>query len=225
MRSGWFSVYCHTHPAGGHLGTRLWPPQLQAWGWKLLRSIPSCWTSGRDRFHVGGQCLDNHFQTTAAGDVECVDLHAHIHGLMQGRMSISKVTLWYRAPGRFGPAGQGVSDREGEVCKWVTQLWLGKVTAREEMPQRNLPFPQGTNLPRNTTAGKTTLPKLLREEGSPVGISLLLVNSSLLRALRKTQPTARRPGLKQVPKACYARRRVRRAAPRRSCHPPPEGFL
>ena len=47
------------------------------------------------------------------------------------------------------------------------------------MPRRNLPFLQGTNLPRNATAGKRTLPKPLREEGSPVGISLLLVNSSI----------------------------------------------
>lgn len=78
--SGWFSIYCHTHPAGEHLGTRLWPPQLQAWGWKLLQSTPSCWTSGWDRFHMGGQGLDNHFQTTASGDVERVDLHARTHG-------------------------------------------------------------------------------------------------------------------------------------------------
>lgn len=34
---------------------------------------------------------------------------------------------------------------------------LGKVTARAVVAQRHLPFPQGTNLPRNTAAGKTTL--------------------------------------------------------------------
>lgn len=138
-----------------------------------------------------GQGLDNHFQTAAAGDGERVDLQARSQGLAQGRTSVSKVTLWYRAPGRFGPAGQGASDRQGEVCKPGTRLWLRKVTAREAMPRRNLPFLQGTNLPRNTTAGKTTLPKPLREEGSPVGNSLFLVNSSLLRAPRKTQPAAR----------------------------------
>lgn len=130
-------------------------------------------------------------------------------------MSVSKVTLWYRAPGRSGPGGQGANDGQGEVCKQGTQLRLGKVTPREEMPRHHLPFLQGTNLPRNTTAGKPTLPKPLRGEGGPMGISLLLVNSSLLRALRKTQPTARRPGLKQVTKVCYARRRVRRAAPQK----------
>lgn len=80
-------------------------------------------------------------------------------GLAQGRTSVSKVTLWYGAPGRFGPAGRGASDGQGGVCKQDTQLRLRKVTAREAMPQRDLPFPQGTNLPRNTTAGKTTLPK------------------------------------------------------------------
>lgn len=84
------------------------------------------------------------------------------------------------------------------------------------MPRRNLPFLQGTNLPRNTTAGKATLPKPLREEGSPMGNSLFLVNSSLLRAPRKTQPAARRPGLKQITEVCYARRR---AAPQKTPQP------
>lgn len=148
-----------------------------------------------------------------------MDLQARSQGLAQGRTSVSKVTLCYRAPGRFGPAGQGASDRRGEVCKQGTQLWLGKVTAREEMPRRNLPFLQGTNLPRNTTAGKTTLPKPLREEGSPMGNSLFLVNSSLLRAPRKTQPAARRPRLKQVTEVCYARRTARRAAPQKTPQP------
>lgn len=164
--------------------------------------------------HMGGQGLHNHFQTAAAGDGEHVDLYTRIHGLAQGRTSISKVTLWYSAPGRLGPAGQGASDQQGEVCKEDSQLRLRKVTAREEMPQRNLPFLQGTNLPRNTTARKTALPKPL-----PVGISLLLVNSSLMQALRKTQPAARRPSLKQITELCYAQRRVRQAAPQKTPQP------
>lgn len=47
--SGWFSIYRHTHPAGGRLGTGLRPPQLRAWGRKPPRSAPGCWTRGRDR--------------------------------------------------------------------------------------------------------------------------------------------------------------------------------
>lgn len=57
---GWFCIPCHTHPAGGHLGTCLQPPQL-------LQPAPSA-GHGSSLVQTGSQGRDTHFQLAVPGE-------------------------------------------------------------------------------------------------------------------------------------------------------------